>query len=170
MELFRLEDMWEASRTNSSLDLLKARLARYKLPWAAECAQDIYHDARKWLGKMRVQRVFEGERHKNKSLYYTVLQKRYRVEPVGQEAGAGDTGRKARAGLLGLSHMNTTLRDPRGRVSFVLEPLVRNPQRAAMPYGTGSYLYTAGQALELKTAINEVADQAHEARWGYLPL
>ena len=162
VELFRLEDMWEASLTNSSFALIKARLARYNLPWAAECRQDIYHDARTWLSQRRI-RVFEGERHKNKSLYYSVLGARYREEiSAGGQGGAPSSfGGGSAPGASGQSR----------RLIQDKEMVVRSSNdRAYIPYGVATYLYSAAEARSLKAAIGGLANQTYEASWGYLPL
>ena len=157
MELFRLEDMWEASRTNSSFALIKARLARYNLPWAAECRKDIYRDARTWLTQRHL-RVFEGERHMNKSLYYSVLGARYR-----EDISAGEGGPE---------FWETRWPDLSGQKRHVLKEWLERHKndQAYIPYGTDAYLYSAAEARTLKTAIGGLANESFEATWGYLPL
>ena len=61
--------MWEWKQANSSLDLLRSRLARYNLPWLPQCSANIDRDSRDWLAS----RPFSVLTHKRKSLYYTVV-------------------------------------------------------------------------------------------------
>ena len=65
-----LQDMWEWKQANSSLALLRSRLARYNLPWLPQCSANVDRDARDWY-PARVK--FNVIQHKRKSLYYSVV-------------------------------------------------------------------------------------------------
>ena len=62
--------MWEWKQANSSLLLLRTRLARYNLPWLPACRADVDRDARDWFPATQKFNVLV---HKRKSLYYTVV-------------------------------------------------------------------------------------------------
>ena len=61
MEVFRLEDMWEAGRTNSSLEVLKRRLARYNLDWSESCMDMLQINARELNNQNRL-KLFDSGR------------------------------------------------------------------------------------------------------------
>ena len=62
--------MWEWKQANSSLLLLRTRLARYNLPWLPACRADVDRDARDWFPATQKFNVLV---HKRKSLYYSVV-------------------------------------------------------------------------------------------------
>ena len=164
--MFRLEDMWDASHhggSSSSLNLLKQRLARYRLPWRAHCTGELGKDARTWLPG-RVFLSFDVARHKSQSLYYSQLNKLYRREEPRLQQFAYESPPPGSAGEQGGGGTQR---------KYNFTAFLAAQRAAAQGSVNGSqymYRYTAEQAERIKTEVNLVAEHSFEARWGYVRL